>query len=47
MTELLQILKFSDPYTPMIFGLAFWSQLPKEVTKKFVCGPAFGASFKT
>jgi hypothetical protein len=30
----------------MIFGLAiaFWSLLPKEGTKNFVCGPAFRAS---
>jgi hypothetical protein len=35
-------LKFSDPYD--VFGLAFWSPLHKEGTKKFVCGPAFGAS---
>jgi hypothetical protein len=30
----------------MIFwprSIAFWSPLPKEGTKKFVCGPAFGA----
>jgi hypothetical protein len=39
--EELRILKFSDPYD--FFGLAFWSPLPKG-TKKFVCGPAFGAS---
>jgi hypothetical protein len=36
-----QILKFSDPND--FFGLAFWSPLAKG-TKKFVCGPAFGAS---
>ena len=38
----MQILKFSDPYD--FYGLAFWSPLPKEVTEKCVCGPAFGAS---